>query len=131
MLPGTHFYSWYSYYKNSRFIPGITVIPGIIYSSFQEPAPGSYTRAITVSLFSSCSCNHVNTHKKLARAHIPLKIGDAVRINILEGCHESLDNTRKSTGRFTTNRDLTTHAVPYLAPRAQDFPVRCHILDRS
>ena len=40
MLPGTHFYSWYSYSKNSRFIPGITVIPGIIYSSFQEPAPG-------------------------------------------------------------------------------------------
>ena len=40
MLPGTHFYSWNSYSKNSKFIPGITVIPGIIYSSFQEPAPG-------------------------------------------------------------------------------------------
>ena len=39
MLPATHFYSWYSYSKNSRFIPGIIVIPGIIYSSFQEPAP--------------------------------------------------------------------------------------------
>ena len=40
MLPGTHFYSSYSYSKNSRFIPEITVIPGITYSSFQEPAPG-------------------------------------------------------------------------------------------
>ena len=40
MLPGTQFYSWYSYSYNSRFIPGITVITGIIYSSFQEPAPG-------------------------------------------------------------------------------------------
>ena len=42
MLPGTHFYFSYSYTKNSRFIPGITVIPGIIYFSFQEPAPGLY-----------------------------------------------------------------------------------------
>ena len=40
MLPGTNFYSWYSYSLNSRFIPGITVIPSIIYSSFKEPAPG-------------------------------------------------------------------------------------------
>ena len=41
MLPGTHFYSSYSYSMNSRFIHGITVIPGIIYSSFQKPAPES------------------------------------------------------------------------------------------
>ena len=73
----------------------------------------------------------MNTHKKLARAHIQLKIGDAVRINTLEGCHEILDNSRKSTGRFTTNRDRAIHAVSYDAPRAQDFPVRCHILDHT
>ena len=42
MLPGTHFYSWYSYSWDSRFIPGITVIPSIIHSSFQEPAPGLF-----------------------------------------------------------------------------------------
>ena len=70
-------------------------------------------------LFSSCSCYHVNRHKRLARAHTQLKINEAVRVNTFERlCHESLNNTAKSTGKFSTNRNRTTQ---YIRRAAQDF----------
>ena len=48
MLPGTHFYPWFSYSWHRRFIPGIIVIPGIVYPSFQEPAPDLVNTKTTI-----------------------------------------------------------------------------------
>ena len=119
MLPGTHFYPWFSYSWNSRFIPGIIVIPGIVYPSFQEPAPGIHRDVEAwIKKCERCALSKKPLPRvRPAMGHLlptrPLEVL-AIDFTLLEPATDGRENVLVMTDVFTN----FTQAVPTRDQRA-------------